>query len=112
LFGVGFRRLLVLWLRLPILAWIPISLALGALFGFVTGLTTELLTRDASALFLALFGAFAGALQLSWFWLPYAVRAGRGRSTWPLVVAAVVVAGVIGRSALHLMFAILPFHVD
>jgi hypothetical protein len=40
------------------------------------------------------------------------VRAGRGKSTWPLVTAAVVIGGAIGYAALWLMFAILQPHVD
>jgi hypothetical protein len=113
LFGVAFRRLLLAWLRLPIVAWIPISLLLGAVFGGTVGFGTHLIMRDGSPLlFLAVFGACAGALQLSWFWLPYAVRAGRGKSTWPLVTAAVVVGGAIGYAALWLMFAIWRPHID
>ena len=109
LFGAAFRRLLVARLYQPIGAWIPVSLFLGALFGATVGLVTPLLMRErfGDGYFLtALFGAIAGALQLSWFWLPYAVRAGRGKSTWPVVLAAVVIANAIGWAALMVLFAI------
>jgi hypothetical protein len=63
---------------------------LGAVFGGTVGLITPLVMRHAESIpILATFGACAGALQLSWFWLPYAIRAGRGRSTWPLLLTAV-----------------------
>ena len=107
LFGIAFRRLLLAWLSLPIVAWIPISLALGGLWGGAIAAVTMLVTRDTEGFgVLSIFGAIAGALQLSWFWLPYAVRAGRGKSTWPLVAAAVIVGGAIGYAALGVMWAI------
>jgi hypothetical protein len=110
LFGVAFRRLLLARLYQPIGAWIPVSLALGALFGVTVALVTPLLMRESFGdhyFLCALFGGTAGALQLSWFWLPYAVRAGRGKSTWPVVLAAVVIANAIGWAALAVLLAIL-----
>ena len=107
LFGLVFRRMLLSRLHLRVVQWIPISLFLGAVFGGTVGLVTQLVLPDsAPPLFLAVFGAVAGALQLSWFWLPYTVRAGRGKSTWPVVVAAVVIGGAIGYAALWVMFAV------
>jgi hypothetical protein len=111
LFGVGFRRLLLAWLRLPIVAWVPISLVLGAAFGGSTGLLAGTLTGEThGTALLTVLAAIAGALQLCWFWLPYAVRAGRGKSTWPLVAAAVVLGGPIGYAALRVLFAIIGLH--
>jgi hypothetical protein len=111
LFGVGFRRLLLAWLRLPIVAWIPISLVLGALFGGSTGLIAGVVAGEArGTALLTVFAAIAGALQLFWFWLPYAVRAGRGKPTWPLVAAAVVLGGPIGYAALRVLFAVIGLH--
>jgi hypothetical protein len=113
LFGIAFRRILLARLHLPIVTWIPISLVLGAVFGGTIGLVTPLVMGDVESMgILAFFGACAGALQLSWFWLPYALRAGRGKSTWPVVVAAVVVATVIGYAALWTMLAIWRPRVD
>jgi hypothetical protein len=107
LFGLMFRRLVIAWLRLPILAWIPISLVLGGLWGgAVASIGVLLLYRSDGIPVLAGFGAIAGALQLGWFWLPYAIRSGRGNSTWPVVTAAIVVGSVIGYAALWLLLAI------
>jgi hypothetical protein len=105
--------LLLAWLHRPIVAWIPISLVLGAALGGTISVATMVVMGDRdSVLFSGLFGALAGAIQLSWFWLPYAVRAGRGKSTWPIVTAAVVIGGAVGYAALYLVFAILHPHVD
>jgi len=113
LFGIVIRRLLLGWLHRPIVAWIPISLVLGAVWGGPIGYVLALVMRaPSSALLLGLFGAIAGALQLRWFWLPYAVRAGRGKSTWPIVTAAVVVGGAIGWAAFYILLAILHPHID
>jgi hypothetical protein len=113
LFGILLRRLLLAWLHRPIVAWIPISLVLGAALGGTISVATMVVMGDRDALlFCGLFGALAGAIQLSWFWLPYAVRAGRGKSTWPIVTAAVVIGGAVGYAALYLVFAILHPHVD
>ena len=111
LFGVAFRRLLLAWLRLPIVAWVPISLVLGAVFGGSTGLIAGVVTGEGhGTALLTVFAAIAGAMQLFWFWLPYAVRAGRGKSTWPLVAAAVVLGAPIGYAALRVLFAIIGLH--
>lgn len=105
-FGLVFRRLVLAWLRLPILAWIPISLVLGGLWGGTVASIGGLLLARGGTFVLAGFGATAGALQLGWFWLPYAVRSGRGKSTWPVVTAAILVGSVIGYAALWLLIAI------
>lgn len=119
LFGVVLRRLLLAWLHRPIVAWIPISLILGAILGGTIGVVTSLVVPDPVGRVFrigwhaaGMFGALAGALQLSWFWLPYAVRAGRGKSTWPIVTAAVVIGGALGYAALYLMILIIHPHVD
>ena len=113
LFGLLLRRLLLAWLHRPIVAWIPISLVLGgALGGTISVATMVVMGSCDGLLFTGLFGALAGAIQLSWFWLPYAVRAGRGKSTWPIVTAAVVIGGAVGYAALYLVLAILRPHVD
>jgi hypothetical protein len=113
LFGILLRRLLLAWLHRPIVAWIPISLVLGGALGATISVATMVVMGDRDALvFCGVFGALAGAIQLSWFWLPYAVRAGRGKSTWPIVTAAVVIGGAVGYAALYLVFAILRPHVD
>jgi Na+/citrate or Na+/malate symporter len=83
-----------------------VAAAIGGLVGLLFGAAFRRM------LLVRLFGACAGALQLSWFWLPYAVRAGRGKSTLPLVVAAVVISTVIGAAAPWTMFAILRPRVD
>jgi len=113
LFGAVFRRMLLARLHLPIVVWVPISLLLGSFFGGTVGYLTPLVMNDSSiAPILAIFGACAGALQLSWFWLPYAVRAGRGKSTWPVVVAAVVISTVIGHAAVWTTLTILRPTID
>jgi hypothetical protein len=113
LFGIVIRHLLLGWLHRPIVAWIPISLVLGGVWGGSIGYVLALVTGEPrSALLLGLYGAIAGALQLCWFWLPYAVRAGRGKSTWPIVTAAVVVGGAVGWAAFYVLLAILRPQFD
>jgi hypothetical protein len=105
--GTSFRRLLLSGLRLPLVAWVPVGVILGALWGGSAGLLGAALTRGARQVVIpAAFGAIAGALQLSWFWLSYAVRAGRGKRTWPLVLAAAVLGAGVGRAALYLLLII------
>jgi hypothetical protein len=113
LFGLALRRLLLAWLRLPIVAWMPISLLLGGLWGSAVGALAMLVAEGGRAqlsltALSAVVAGIAGALQLGWFWLPYAVRSGRGKSTWPVVVAALLLGSLSGHAALRVLF--LFFH--
>ncbi len=80
-------------------------LLLGPLFGAAWGATAALTTgvsswwRELLWLSVAL-AAVAGALQLGWFWLAYAVRRVNQRSTWPVTVGAAALGGGLGWAAL------------
>ena len=118
--GLGLRRLLIAWLYLPLLVWVPISLVLGAIWGGTVGglaMFIDEAVRPGSPQLSAVMitgalGAVAGALQLGWLWLPYAVRAGRGKSTWPVVLVALVVGTFSGYLALRLVLPWLNIRLD
>jgi hypothetical protein len=117
LFGLGLRRLLLAWLRLPIVVWMPISLVLGGLWGAIVGGLAMVIAewgkaQISIALLAAIVAGIAGALQLGWFWLPYAVRAGRGKSTWPVVAAALLLGGLTGHLALRVLLLFIHPHID
>lgn len=44
----------------------------------------------------AVCGAAAGAVQLGWFWLPYLLRRAHGRSVWPVLLGASLLAPALG----------------
>lgn len=94
--------------RWPFAVLVVAGVGVGALWGagagFIGGATQfgicdglQLASLSATC------GAIAGALQLGWFWLPYTLRKVRGRSTWPLVLAACVLSGGLGLAAITLL---------
>ena len=88
LFGAVFGRLLIALM----LALMP---CVGALWGGTVGLGASFSLPDTPVDLqtLSLFcGALAGAAQLSWFWLPYAVQRGRGHNGRILVALALLAA--------------------
>ncbi len=94
--------------RWPFGVLLVLGLGVGALWGagagFVGGVTQfGVHDRLQLAALSTTCGAIAGALQLGWFWLPYTLRKARGRSTWPVVVAACLVSGGLGIAALTLL---------
>lgn len=109
LLGVGMRPLLLgPFARWPFGVLLLLGLGVGAVWGGGTGLGGGIvgfgLDDQLGLPFLSgAAGAFAGALQLGWFWLPYTLRHARGRSTWPIVLAACTVSSGLGLAALALM---------
>lgn len=86
---------------------VPLGLALGALWGGAAGLATGLSDHGEWLPLSVMFGGCAGALQLGWFWLAYAVRRVNCRSTIAVVVTATVLSGSLGWVAIHsIMFAV------
>ncbi len=92
--------------RWPVAGLLVGGIGLGALWGAMTGLGAALGLGPfggggLALLFLsALLAAVAGALQLGWFWLPYAILRARGGRTWPLVLFASLLAPGLGWAAL------------
>lgn len=109
LLGLVMRPLLLgPFSRWPFGVLLVFGLGVGALWGGGTGLGGGILgfgLEDQMGLpFISgIAGAVAGALQLGWFWLPYTLRHARGRSTWPIVLAACVLSAGLGISALLLL---------
>ncbi len=73
----------------------------GAGFGALVGLSTAVIVGDIplAAFFV---GGLVGALQIGWLWLPYTMLTVLGRPRWPVVLAACVVAPVLGPMAVWL----------
>ena len=109
LLGLVMRPLLLgPFARWPFGVLLLVGLGVGALWGGGTGLGGGIvgfgLDDQLGLPFVSgLAGAFAGALQLGWFWLPYTLRHARGRPTWPIVAAACVLSGGLGFAALALI---------
>ncbi len=103
--------------RVPVAVLLVGGLGLGALWGALTGLGAALGLGAFSApgsgavllVLSALLASVAGAIQLGWFWLPYAILRARGRRTWPLVVVASLLAPALGWAALA-AFALVSGH--
>lgn len=94
--------------RWPFGVLLVLGLGVGAAWGGGTGLAGGLVgfgLHDPMGLACVsgLCGAVAGALQLGWFWLPYALRKARGTRTWPVVAAACALSGGLGFAALSLI---------
>jgi len=93
--------------RLPVAGLLVGGVGLGALWGALTGFGAALglgaFAHGGGGVLLALsalLASVAGAIQLGWFWLPYAILRARGRRTWPLVVVASLLAPALGWAAL------------
>jgi hypothetical protein len=75
----------------------PLGLFFGALWGAMAGGTTALVPSLRSLLVLSLLcAAIAGSVQLGWFWFAYSVRRVNHRSTWPVVLVALVLSVGLG----------------
>jgi hypothetical protein len=83
--------------------FIPLGLAVGALWGGAAGLATGLSSYSSLLGLSLVFSAIAGTLQLGWFWLAYAVRRVNGRSTVPVVVVASLLSATLGWAGLLLL---------
>ncbi|MBX2796921.1 MAG: hypothetical protein KTR31_04605 [Myxococcales bacterium] len=72
--------------------------AVGGGLGAFVGLVAA---EAAGQIFLGSFAVagLAGALQFGWLWLPYTVLTVLERPTWPVVLAACLVAPVLGHAA-------------
>lgn len=109
LLGLVMRPLLLgPFSRWPFGVLLVVGLGAGALWGGGTGLGGGIVgfgLEDQMGLpFISgIAGAVAGALQLGWFWLPYTLRHARGRSTWPIVLAACLLSAGLGVAALALL---------
>lgn len=75
--------------RIPVLLLLMAGFGLGSLWGALVGGVASLASDVDLALGVQT-AAFCGALQLSWFWLPYAVRKARARRTWPVVLGSLI----------------------
>jgi hypothetical protein len=83
-------------LRWPKLAFIPVGLVLGALWGISAAMATAFTSMNNLLVISVLFAGVAGALQLGWFWLGYCYRRVNRRSTWPVVLVASLLGGGLG----------------
>lgn len=99
--GGGLLGLFSAWLlsgnarRWSPLAFLPLGLVVGALWGVSAALPTVVLGTE--VLFWSLLVAgFAGAVQLAWLWPLYCHRRLAGRSTAALVVLSSLVGGSLG----------------
>jgi len=75
--------------RIPIALLLMAGFGLGALWGALVGAVASLVSGADMALSIQTAG-LCGALQLSWFWLPYAIRKARARRAWPVVFGALL----------------------
>jgi hypothetical protein len=93
--------------RVPLALVVAASLALGAVWGGLTGMLAGVpFGWDAAALGLAAGGA-AGAVQLGGFWFPYTFQSVRGGRTWPVVVGALLVLPVSTAAAVAAAYALI-----
>ncbi|MBL8952136.1 MAG: hypothetical protein JNK82_15240 [Myxococcaceae bacterium] len=93
--------------RLPKLVFVPVGFFFGALWGIGAVLPTAVGPMHDLLEVSLLFGGFAGALQLGWFWLVYGYRRVNLRSTWAVVLLASALGtslGLVGLRALDLVF--------
>lgn len=90
--------------RWPKFAIILLSVLVGAVWGSASGVTTALAVSFRRSFELSLVvGGCAGALQLSWFWVVYAMRSVRRKSTWSVVLAASLFSVALGWGSVALL---------
>lgn len=83
--------------------FVPLGLVLGGLWGAVAGASAAVVLPMALDLSVVVAG-IAGALQLGWFWLAYSVRRVNGRSTWLVLLLALLSGGGLGWAAVGTFF--------
>lgn len=81
--------------RIPLFVLIPAAIGLGGAWGGAVGMIAALVT-GAPFLRVTELAASAGAAQLGWLWLPYAIGIVRRGSSWPTVIAACAMAPLVG----------------
>lgn len=81
--------------RIPLFVLVPAAFGLGGAWAGGAALLAALATGAPWVRFTEL-AATAGAAQLGWLWLPYAVGVARRGSSWPTVVAACAAAPLVG----------------
>lgn len=81
--------------RIPLFVLVPAAIGLGGAWGGTVGMITALAV-GAPYLRVTEIAASAGALQLGWLWLPYAIGVARRGSSWPTVIAACTLAPLVG----------------
>ena len=82
--------------RLPKVAFLPLGLIIGALWGSAAAMATAVTEARNMLLFSVVFAGAAGALQLGWFWLAYCYRRVNRLSTWGVVLVASLLGGGLG----------------
>lgn len=89
--------------RVPLVLLVPAAFGLGGLWGGAAALFAALATGLPWVHFTEVV-ATAGAVQLGWVWLPYAIGVARKGSSWPTVAAACALAPIAGWLAyVHVM---------
>jgi hypothetical protein len=81
--------------RKPWLVLAAAAIGLGGLWGGLAGFGAATLT-GAPWMRVTELAATAGAAQLGWLWIPYTITLARRGSTWPAVLAACVLAPIVG----------------
>ena len=98
--GVIVPSVLLRLRKVPLPMLVLLGPTLGILWGGAVGLAAGL-TLGAEIIWLsAVVAGVAGAIQFGWFWLPYTARRLRSKRTWPVVVAASLLAPALGWAAI------------
>ena len=102
--GLVAPKLLTGLLRnVPVGALLVGGIALGGAWGGLVGaITATAISPHPELLHSSVeIAAIAGAIQLGWWWLPYLMRLAKGKSTWPLMLAAAALAPFLGWIGLY-----------